>query len=343
MGSRAQENSLSDLSLGPGEALRVEDVMRLLHLSKNTVYKLAREGSIPSYRVGRQIRFRSDDVLARAREAAGNAIPPLALAGGEGQVAPDVVPTALPDVLDEIPGWMRGSLVLGGQDLACDVLANYVAGLGVKVLRSQANGYVSLARMYLGTVHAAAISLWSEGEERYNIPYVREMLPGLSVVVFRLCRRRIGFTVPRQGRGSSAAPRPDRWGDLLEPGVRIANRERGAAARVLLDEKMAYLEARTSDIAGYDRVVTSEFAQALLVARGMANVAVTSEKPFRQMEGLDFLPMQDEVVDLAVVRTPETAELLRAAKNLLRTDAFRSEFDPTMYDTTSMGDVVYEA
>ena len=346
MGSRVQENSLSDLSLGPGEALRVEDVMRLLHLSKNTVYKLAREGSIPSYRVGRQIRFRYADVMAHAREVADVATADSA-ATGLVAAAPARMPEGLtetfPDVLDEIPGWMSGSLVIGGQDLAGDIFANYVAGLGVKALHSQANGYVSLARMYLGTVHAAVASLWSEGEGRYNVPYVREMLPGLSVIVFRLCRRRVGFTVPRRGRGPAEGVHIDRWADLLEPGVRIANRERGAAARVLLDEKMRYLEARASDIEGYGRVVTSEFAQALLVARGMANVAITSEKPFRQVEGLEFLPMQDEVVDLAIVRTPETAGLVKAARNLLRTDAFRSEFDPTMYDTSSMGDVVYEA
>lgn len=346
MGSRTQEGALSDLAMGPGEALRVEDVTRLLRLSKNTVYKLAREGSIPSYRVGRQIRFRYSDVMAHAREVGGAPMAePGASVVGTSDVngAPSGEVATVPDVLDEIPGWMRGSLVVGGQDLACDIFANYAASLGLKVLRSQANGYVSLARMYLGTVHAVVISLWSEGEGRYNIPYVREMLPGLSVVVFRLCRRRVGFTVPRQDRKQSAVPRIDRWADLLEPDVRIANRERGAATRVLLDEKMTYLEARASDIAGYERVVTSEFAQALLVARGLANVAVTSEKPFRQIDGLEFLPMQDEVVDLAIVRTPETADLLRATKNLLRTDAFRSEFDPTMYDTTSMGDIVYEA
>lgn len=406
MGSRSRENNLSDLSLGPGEALRVEDVMRLLHLSKNTVYKLAREGAIPSYRVGRQIRFRSEDVMAHVQAtslastgagywgpASQTAAPtgPNAGVGGATQVgagvsggpgrptgaasgarggssaaapspaagsAPGLAPgslattagvgfdgwtsagvcTPIPDVLDEPPAWMHGSLVVGGQDLVCDVFANYVASVGVRAVRSQVNGYVSLARMYLGTVHATTISLWSEEEGRYNIPYVREMLPGVSVVVFRLCRRRVGFTVPRK-----TAVRVERWSDLLGPEVRIANRERGAAARVLLDEKMAYLEARPSDIAGYDRVVTSEFAQALLVARGMANVAITSEKPFRQIDGLDFLPMQDEVVDLAVVRTPQTAGLLKATRNLLHTDAFRSEFDPTLYDTRSMGDVVFEA
>ena len=363
MGSRAQENSLSDLSLGPGEALRVEDVMRLLHLSKNTVYKLAREGSIPSYRIGRQIRFRYVDVMAHAKvgsDAAGSApVPPGSPTqscgpGCDGAMSATGAPLAapaissgssetLPDVLDAIPAWMRGSLVIGGQDLACDVFANYVSGLGVKVLRSQVNGYVSLARMYLGSVHAAVISLWSEGEGRYNIPYVREMLPGLGVVVLRLCRRRIGFTTARRGRGAASGPRIEHWGDLLEPGVRIANRERGAAARVLLDEKMRYLEARAGDIVGYERVVTSEFAQALLVARGMASVAITSEKPFRQMDGLEFLPVQDEVVDLAIVRAPETEALIKAARGLLRVEAFRSEFDPTMYDTSSMGDVVYEA
>lgn len=382
MTDRHERDELSDLALGAGEALTVEDVQRLLRLSRNTVYKLARTGELPSYRVGRQIRFRYSDVMARADEAAeaggepgspavaveirtpsaglgpktaGSGAPaeqsalPLASPAGPGRccgaagsgAAPavsDAGPAVYPDVLDELPSWMRGSLVIGGQDMACDVLANYLPGLGVKVLRAPANGYVSLARMYLGTVHAAVVSLWSGEEDRYNIPYVRAMLPGAPVAVLRLYRRRVGFTVARRGDF-----RPGRWSDLLEPGVRIANRERGAEARVLLDERMAYLEADPARIAGYDRVVESEFAQALMVARGMADVAVTSERPFRQMEGLDFLPMQQATVDLVVSRTAQTATLLRAVRSLLRTDAFRREFDPALYDTGSMGDVVYEA
>lgn len=299
--------------------------MRILHLSRNTVYKLAREGTLPSFRVGRQMRFRYEDVRARLEGSAAPA-PREAAAGVDSN-----------ELVEEMPSWARGSLVVGGQSMAGDVLANYLSGLGVKVLRAHANAYVSLARMYLGSCHAAVVDLWSEADGAYNAPYFRRMLPGVSAVAFRLYKQRVGFTVPARNPHALLA-----WADLLDDGVRVANRERGAGTRVLLDEKLKYLEARADLIAGYDRPVASELAQALMVARGLADVALTSEKPFRRVKGLDFVPLQEETTDLVVLRTPETASLVKAVRSLLRTDAFREEFDATLYDTRLMGEVVYE-
>ncbi len=336
----------TDLAFAEGEALRVEDVMRILHISKNTVYKLAREGVLPSFRVGRQMRFRYEDVRARLESLASadgsaraDAALPAAPSGGPATAAAFDAPGPLGtnELVEELPSWARGSLIVGGQSLAGDVLANYLSGLGVKVLRAHANAYVSLARMYLGTCHATIVDLWSESERSYNAPYMRRFLPGVPAVAFRLYRQRVGFTV--------AAHNPkgiETWTDLLADGVRVANRERGAGARVLLDEKLKYLEARADRLLGYERPVTSELAQALLVARGIADVAVTSEKPFHQIKGLDFVPLQDETSDLAVLDTPAAAPLIKAVRSLLRTDAFRKEFDPTLYDVRLMGEVVYE-
>ncbi len=369
-GGSPSRPSDGDLIFREGQALRVEDVMRILHLSKNTVYKLAHQGDLPSFRVGRQLRFNYDDVLGRL---AGTPAGPLAApdapvpsaeagparsddpapapgpaagagAGGGAEGAPGERPEAArvlaepSDVLEELPAWARGSIVLGGQDIFADVLANYLAGLGVRVLRMNANPYVSLARMYTGTCHAALVNLWSEVEQTYNRPYVRSLLPGVSVVVFRLYRRRVGFTVAaRNPKGI------DSWTDLLRDDVTIVNRPRGDSSRVLLDEKVKYLEATCDQVNGYDRSVESELAQGLVVARGMVDVAVTSERPWRHVKGLDFLPMQDESVDVAVLRTPATAPLVKALRALLRAQAFRREFDPALYDVSLMGEVVYES
>ena len=324
----AQRIEATDLGFAQGDALRVEDVTRILHVSRNTVYKLARTGELPSYRVGRQMRFRYDDVRARLESVAASQETKAAVASGADEPS---------DVLDEVPSWMRGSIVVGGQEIVADMLANYLAGLGVKALRCHTNDYMSLARMYTGGAHAAVVGLWSERDCAYNAPYLRTLLPGVPAISFRLFKRKVGFTV--------AAGNPlglYEWGDLLKPGVVIANRERGAGPRVLLDEKLKYLEARADALAGYDRPAASELAQALMVSRGLANVAVTSAKPARQLRGLEFVPMQDEAVDLVVLKTPATASFIKAARSLLRTAAFRSEFDAAVYETRLMGEPVYE-
>ena len=42
--------------------LKPEEVSRFLRVTKEHVYRLAREGKLPSVRVGRSLRFRSADI-----------------------------------------------------------------------------------------------------------------------------------------------------------------------------------------------------------------------------------------------------------------------------------------
>lgn len=43
--------------------MTVRDVAKLLKLSKITIYKLAKTGQIPSFRVGSSLRFRKEKIL----------------------------------------------------------------------------------------------------------------------------------------------------------------------------------------------------------------------------------------------------------------------------------------
>ena len=52
----------------PGKLLRVEDVAGRIGTSKQTVYLLARENTLPSVRWGRSVRFDPADVEAFIRE-----------------------------------------------------------------------------------------------------------------------------------------------------------------------------------------------------------------------------------------------------------------------------------
>ena len=55
--------SLDDLPL----ALRVEDLMPVLAIGRNTAYELVRSGQIRSIKIGRQIRISKSDLLAYLR------------------------------------------------------------------------------------------------------------------------------------------------------------------------------------------------------------------------------------------------------------------------------------
>jgi excisionase family DNA binding protein len=44
------------------EILTIKEVSELLRVTKNTVYKFVRQGRIPSFRIGRDLRFRADEI-----------------------------------------------------------------------------------------------------------------------------------------------------------------------------------------------------------------------------------------------------------------------------------------
>jgi putative molybdopterin biosynthesis protein len=79
------------------------------------------------------------------------------------------------------------------------------------------------------------------------------------------------------------------------------------------------------------------------VGRGDADVAVGSEKIARQVENVDFIPMQKERYDLVVKKehldTPEVATMLK----ILRSDRFQNEFKAIGgYDIRDIGKVMAE-
>ena len=57
--------SFDDLPL----TLRVEDLMPILGIGRNTAYELVRSGQIRSIKIGRQIRILKSEVIAFLRQA----------------------------------------------------------------------------------------------------------------------------------------------------------------------------------------------------------------------------------------------------------------------------------
>ena len=316
------------------DVLTAEDVAAVLQVNKNTVYGLAKTGELRSYNVGRKLRFDLRDVEAyieasksarsgdaAARAAAGAAEPPVAgLAAG-----PE------PSIAD-------GAFVIGGRDLLLDILANYLSNAGVRVLRSYESGYRELVSLYLGRVQAAGVHLWDSSSGTYNLPFVKRLVPGTPVVVLSLATRSQGLLVRR---GNPLGLR--RWADLVRTPLTLANRERGAGARVLLDERLRLLEADPYRIAGYEREVVSDLAQGTLIAKGGADVGVGLERVSHQIAGLDHVPLQTERLDLVLVKTATTARTIRAVRGFLASEMFRHELVTLPgYDFRHLGARLYE-
>lgn len=297
------------------EALTVGDVASILQVGRNTVYALKDKGELNSYKVGRKLRFTYADVqsyIARSKS-------PHSREGRGG--------------LHE----HERKFVICGQDIILDVLSNYIAQTGVESLRAYIGSYDALTDLYKDRVQVASCHLWDGDADEYNLPYVKKLLPSVPTVIVNLTYRMQGFYVAK-GNPKNL----NTWEDLLAPGVRIVNREKGAGSRVLLDEHIRLLGAQPSSIEGYETETQSHIAVASMVARGRGDVAVGSEKIARQVEGIDFVPLQKERYDLVVKRENFDTRPVRTMMGILESGMLREEFASLGgYDTSDMGRIMW--
>lgn len=297
------------------DSLRAEEVAEILHIGRNAVYDLAKSGELSSYRIGRRLRFTYADVQAYIAKTK----------SGPDEAAMSSFANA------------PQSLVLCGQDVILDVLSNYITQAGVKCLRSYVGSYDALTALYKDEVQVASAHLWDGKSGEYNISYVERLLPGTRCVVVHLTKRQQGFYVAKGNPKGITT-----WEDLLKPGVTLVNREKGAGSRVLLDEHLKLLGARPSSIVGYQNEVQSHIAVASAVARHRADVAVGSEKVARQVDGIDFVPLQKESYDLVIKEEIFDTRPIQVLMGILESGLMRDEFSGLGgYDTSDMGRISY--
>ena len=307
-------------------ALSTQEVADMLHVSKSTIYDLIKRGEIRSYKVGRKVRFTENDVkeyISRSRDSQ----------SVMGTSASDGVGFSLTGGDKKADGF-----IICGQDLILDVLSNYMRLHGVPALRAYIGSYDSLVSLYRNKVNVASAHLLDSDTGTYNIPYVRRLLPGIPTVVIHLTCRMQGLYV-QKGNPKGITT----WADFGRDDITMINREYGAGSRVLLDENLKLLGIYGSSIKGYDNETQSHLAVASAVSSGKADVAVGNEKIARQVDNIEFIPLQKERYDLVIrkedLHTTEIETLLK----IIRSNAFKNEFGHIGgYDTSEMGKIVAE-
>ena len=292
--------------MSQNKSLSTQEVADILHVSKSTIYDLIRKGDIHSYKIGRKVRFTQDDVdayIARSRH--------------EHSTQPvrriDTHSTLLTPADEAEP-----QLIISGQDVVLDILANYLHQSGVKAARSYLSSFEGLLSLYEGKVHIVACHLFDG--QGYNESFVKSLLPGIPAVLVNLSYRTQGFYVqkgnPRKISG---------WEDLGREDISILNRRTGSSARILLDTQLKRLGIPASALRGYDRIMRSHLTMAAAIAEGEADLAIGTERISRQIEGIDFIPLMEERFDLVMRREMLEDEGVKKLMKLLASPSFRSE------------------
>ena len=126
--------------------------------------------------------------------------------------------------------------------------------------------------------------------------------------------------------------------------VRLANRERGCGERILLDQRLRLLDARSSTIEGYAQEHFGEQSVSHLIEVGASDVAVAREALHTSASCLRFTPLQDEWIDMVVVKTEYTRPLIRLLRSLMSDTAFKNDMrslDEGNVD--ALGVILYES
>ena len=169
--------------MAQNKSLSTQEVAQILHVSKSTIYDLIKKGEIHSYKIGRKVRFTQDDVdayIARSRH--------------EHSTRPvkniDTHSTLLTPQKEEEP-----ELIISGQDVVLDILANYLQQEGVSTARTYLNSFEGLLSLYQDNIQVAACHLF-DGYD-YNTSYVRSLMPGVPAVLINVSYRTQGFYVQK--------------------------------------------------------------------------------------------------------------------------------------------------
>ena len=292
--------------MAQNKSLSTQEVADILHVSKSTIYDLIRRGEIHSYKIGRKVRFTQDDVdayIARSRH--------------EHSTRPvrnlDTHSTLLTPDPDERP-----ELIISGQDVVLDILANYLQIEGVNAARTYLNSFEGLLALYQDKIHVAACHLFDGFD--YNTSFVRSLMPGVPAVLVNVSYRTQGFYVqkgnPKKIKG---------WSDLGREDISVLNRRVGSSARILMDTQLKRLGIPASRVSGYDKIMRSHLTMAAAIAAGEADLAIGTERISRQIENLDFIPLLEERFDFVIKKEMMDTEAVQKLIKVLNMPEFRRE------------------
>ena len=243
-------------------------------------------------------------------------------AGVEGHHAGTSVQVDLLRGLDEITGTI---VAVGSHDMVLDLASSFLRGTDpiVTLASSNVGSLGGLVALRDGLCHIAGSHLLDPASGEYTLPYVDRVFGAAAgdVAVVRLVHRSQGLIVAAGNPlGISGLP------DLVCPGVRYVNRQRGAGTRVLLDVMLGQQDLAASSIEGYAREEPTHLAVAAAIASGRADAGLgimAAAQPF----GLDFVPLVTEPYDLVIAPGALESPQLAPLWALLRSDRFKASVE----------------
>ena len=232
---------------------------------------------------------------------------------------------------------VRNTIVaIGSHDLALDLMRSFLrrGNPSVNLASAHVGSLGGLLALRRGEAHVSGCHLLDTETGEYNTSYVRRYLPDTPVAIVRLVGRTQGLMTAPENPLKIAGLE-----DLLRPGVRFVNRQRGSGTRVLLDYRLQQMGAAPDAIVGYQREEYSHLAVAAAVSGGSADAGLGVLSAARALE-LEFVPLLNEEYDLVIPTEHYESGHLQPLLDLLAATDFRQAVDDMGgYDVSRMGEL----
>jgi len=229
----------------------------------------------------------------------------------------------------------RTIFAIGSHDIALDLLAQHLAERQRRLASANVGSLGGLVALKRGEAHLAGSHLLDTQSGEYNLAYVRQYLPDVPVKVVALVGREQGLLV-RKGNPLGIRSLLD----LVRPGVRFVNRQRGAGTRVLLDYHLVLLGLEPSAVVGYNQEEYTHLAVAAAVASGRADCGLGIAAAAQALD-LDFIPLFQERYDLVIPAEYYESDLLAPLLDLLHQPKIRQAVAGLPgYDVSPMGELI---
>jgi putative molybdopterin biosynthesis protein len=252
--------------------------------------------------------------------------------GLQGLPAGEQVDVRLIRAVDELD---RTIFTIGSHDIALDVLAQYLATYQRRLVSSNVGSLGGLHALQQGEAHLAGSHLLDPESGEYNLPYIRQYLPGIPVVVVALVGRQQGLLV---AHGNPL--KINSLKDLQRPDVSFINRQRGAGTRVLLDYQLGLSGIPHEAIRGYTQEEYTHLAVAAAVASGRASCGLGIAAAAQALD-LGYVPLFEERYDLIMPVVHYESDLIAPLLLVIKSAEFKKAVASLPgYDTSRMGEVI---
>lgn len=234
------------------------------------------------------------------------------------------------------PAEIDSTLLTAGCDPAITIFADWLGRRhpAITVAPLARPSRAALTALIERRVHAAGVHLCDRKGD-YNLEAVRGALKRRPALMVNFARWEMGLGV-RRGNPPAIRAIPD----VARPKVRIANRELGSGARLVLDQALADAKIDSSRIAGYGREFHGHLEVAGAIAAGDADTGMTL-RVAAEVWGLDFVPVREERYDLVILRSEMDCTPVRVMLDALNSSGLAREVaDLCGYDTARMGQVI---